>query len=137
MRILRRNLSIEPDTNLNTLHLICQLIIGLGILNVWFLRFNRSTAYRGKDAQNLKEEFAAYGLPPWAVWVVGIVKVGAAIALLIGIFVPHIVVPAAIVMAALMVGAVLMHLKVKDAPIKFLPAATLLVLSLVLIFTQG
>ena len=120
---------------MSTLHQICQVIIGLGILNVWFLRFNRSTSYRGGDARNLREEFAAYGLPSWAVWVVGILKVGAAVALLIGIFVPQLVTPAAILMAALMFGAVLMHVKVKDPFVKFLPAATLLVLSLVLIFT--
>jgi uncharacterized membrane protein YphA (DoxX/SURF4 family) len=114
---------------------IAQVIIGLGILNVWILRFNKATAYRGGQATNLREEFAAYGLPAWMLWAVGILKVAAALALLVGIFVPVLVTPAAGAMAFLMVGAIVMHLKVKDAPRKSLPAAIVLVLSLVLVFT--
>lgn len=117
------------------LHTLCQLAIGLGILNVWFLRSKRKTSYRGGGAASLKEEFAAYGLPGWMFVVVGILKVGAALALLAGVFLPDLVKPAAIVMAGLMGGAVVMHVKVKDPAEKSLPAATLLLLSLVLIFT--
>ena len=120
---------------MNTLHIACQLIIGLGILNVWFLRSKKSTAYRGGQASTLKDEFDAYGLPPSMFILVGILKVGAALALLAGIFVPQLVLPAAVVMAVLMAGAILMHIRAKDAPHKSLPAATLLVLSLVLILT--
>ena len=115
--------------------IICQVIIGLGILNVWILRFNRSTAYRGKQARNLKEEFEAYGLPGWFIYLVGAIKIPAAVALLAGIFVPVLVVPAASAMAVLMLGAIFMHLKVADEPKKFLPASAVLVLSLILIFT--
>ncbi len=99
------------------------------------MRSGKKTSYRGGDAASLKEEFGAYGLPGWMFWVVGILKVGAALALLAGIFVPELVQPAAIVMAGLMIGAIVMHVKVKDAPGKSLPAAIMLVLSLVLIFT--
>jgi uncharacterized membrane protein YphA (DoxX/SURF4 family) len=120
---------------MNYLHVICQLVIGLGILNVWFLRPGRKTSYRGGEAASLKEEFGAYGLPGWMFWAVGILKVGAAVALLAGIAVPALVQPAAIVMAGLMTGAIVMHVKVKDAARKSLPACILLVLSLVLIFT--
>lgn len=120
---------------MNIFHIVLQLVIGLGILNVWFLRSNRSTSYRGGDATNLKEEFAAYGLPGWMFVVVGILKVGSALALLAGIFLPELVKPASIVMAVLMTGAIIMHAKVKDAPRKSLPAGILLVLSLTLIFT--
>ena len=118
-----------------TLHIICQLIIGLGILNVWFLRSMKKTSYRGGDSSSLKEEFAAYGLPASVFLIVGILKVGAALALLAGIFVPVLVNPAAMIMAGLMIGAIIMHLKVKDEPKKSLPAAIILALSLVLIFT--
>jgi len=118
---------------MDIIKILCQLIIGLGILNVWFIRFNHSTPYRGQGAQNLKEEFEAYGLPSWFIYLIGATKVPAAIALLVGIFVPGLVVPAAIVIAALMLGAVLMHAKVKDGPIKFLPASSVLLLCLVLI----
>ena len=117
------------------LHIICQLILGLGILNVWFLRSKKKTSYRGCETSSLKEEFAAYGLPGWVFLVVGIFKVGAALALLAGIFVPELVKPAAIIMAGLMVGALSMHVKVRDSPKKSLPAAVMLTLSLVLILT--
>ena len=120
---------------MNILHIIIQLIIGLGILNVWFLRSSKNTSYRGGEASNLKEEFRTYGLPEWMFWLVGVLKVGAALALLAGIFLPALVVPAATLMAALMLAAIATHAKVKDAPVKSLPAVTLLILSLILIFT--
>lgn len=50
---------------------IAQLIVGLGLLNVWLIRFNKATAYRGGAAQSMKQEFAAYGLPEWFCYVVG------------------------------------------------------------------
>jgi hypothetical protein len=53
---------------------VLTVIISLGILNVWLLRFNKPTPYRGGTAKNLKEEFAAYGLPVWFMWVVGASK---------------------------------------------------------------
>lgn len=119
---------------MEVIKIICQLVIGLGILNVWLLRFNKSTPYRGRQASNLKEEFAAYGLPAGSVYVVGVLKVSAAIALLIGIAFPVLVLPAASVMAVLMLGAVGMHFKVKDAPHKFVPASSVLLLCLIVIF---
>ena len=120
---------------METLTLIGQLVIGLGILNVWFLRFNRKTEYRGGTAGNLKEEFAAYGLPAWSVWVVGGLKVAAAVALLAGIGLPVLVFPAATLMAVLMLGAIIMHIKLGDPAKKSLPAAVLLLLSLFLVYT--
>ena len=120
---------------MSTVHLVIQLIIGLGILNVWFLRSKKPTAYRGGEATSLKEEFAAYGLPGWMFVVIGILKVGSALALLAGIFLPELVKPAAGTMAVLMAGAIGMHLKVKDPAKKSIPAAILLTLSLVLFFT--
>lgn len=127
--------SVVSRKAMEFLRIACQVVIGLGILNVWFLRCGKKTPYRGKDATNLKEEFAAYGLPSGVFVLVGILKVGAALALLAGIFLPALVQPAAIVMAVLMLGAITMHLRVGDPPGKSLPAAALLVLSLVLIFT--
>lgn len=112
--------------------LICQIVVGLGILNVWLLRFNKSTPYRGREATNLKTEFEAYGLPAWSVYAVGVIKVPAAIALLIGIALPALVLPAAAVLAALMLGAVAMHFKAHDAAQKFVPASLVLLLCVVI-----
>jgi uncharacterized membrane protein YphA (DoxX/SURF4 family) len=117
------------------LQICCQLIIGLSILCVWFLRSNKKTSYRGGASSSLKDEFTAYGLPVWMFWIVGILKVGAALALLVGIVVPVLVNPAAMLMAGLMASAIIMHLKVKDSPNKFLPATIVLTLSVILIFT--
>ncbi len=110
---------------------ISQLIIGLGLLNVWLLRTGKSTAWRGGDAQNMREEFAVYGLSPAVMKLVGFLKISLGICLILGLWVPNITQPAAIAVAALMLGAVAMHVKVKDPLKSSLPALTLLVLSIV------
>ncbi|NBW66916.1 DoxX family protein, partial [bacterium] len=49
---------------------VLQVIVGLGLLNVWLIRAASATAYRGGAAKTIKEEFAAYGLPNAAMYVV-------------------------------------------------------------------
>ena len=61
---------------------IIQIIIALGIFNVWILRNGKPTGWRGGNAQNMKEEFSVYGLPGWFVWVVGFLKLLFAILLI-------------------------------------------------------
>ena len=119
------------------LTLTLQIVLAGGILNVWILRFNRSTPYRGKSAKSLPEEFAAYGLPRWFMWLVGFLKVGSALALLVGIWWAPAVLPGALVLAVLMLGALVMHLKVKDPWNRSVPALTVLVLTLTLAFLQS
>ena len=113
-----------------------QIIVALGLLNVWLVRAKASTAYRGGSAQSLKEEFATYGLPDWTFYVVGILKVGSAILLLLGIWVksPDLVRPPALIVAGLMVGALAMHAKVKDPLTKSLPALAMLLMCVALWF---
>jgi hypothetical protein len=115
---------------MNTLIIIAQVIIALGIFNVWLLRYNKSTSYRGGGASNMKEEFKVYGLPSWSVNTIGFVKLALAILLLIGIWVPALILPAAVGMAILMIGALAMHIKVKDPLIRSLPAFIMLLMSL-------
>lgn len=112
-----------------TLRIVLQVVIALGIANVWLLRSDKATAYRGGSATNMKEEFAAYGLPAWFMQVIGAAKLILAAALLIGIWVPELVQPAAIGMAALMLGAVSMHVKVQDPLKRSLPALAMLAMS--------
>lgn len=109
-----------------------QIIIALGLLNVWLLRYKKKTEYRGCGSCSLKEEFAAYGLPEWAFYLAGFIKVGGAIALLLGFWKPFLIFPAAVVISFMMLVAVLMHLKVGDNFKKFIPALTMLFLSLLL-----
>ena len=113
--------------------LASRIVIALGLLNVWLLRAGKPTDWRGGDARNMKEEFAAYGLPGWFLWVVVFFKISLAILLLVGIWIPSVTKPAATGIALLMLGAVSMHLKVRDPIKKSLPAFSLLVLSLVVI----
>ena len=110
------------------LQYLLQIIAGLGILNVWLLRFSQDTEYRGGKASSMSEEFLVYGLPPAAVYIVGFSKLVSAVGLLAGIFIQFLVVPSAILLATLMIGAVGMHLKVKDPFKKFIPALTMLTL---------
>ena len=113
---------------------IIQIIIPLGIFNVWLLRRERASAFRGGGAPNLKAEFAAYGLPGWAYYLVGALKLSAAALLLVGLFVPALTLLGAALMALLMLGAVAMHAKAGDPGIRYLPAALMLFMSLALIF---
>lgn len=112
---------------------IAQLIVGLGLLNVWLIRFSKSTEYRGGAAQNMKQEFATYGLPEWFCYVVGGLKVISGITLLIGIFIPGIAVYPAAVVSVLMLGALAMHVKVKDPIKKSIPAACVLALCVLIL----
>jgi hypothetical protein len=103
-----------------------QVLIALGILNVWVVRFGKATAWRGGAATNMKEEFAAYGLPSWAMGFVGALKLLCAAGLVAGIWIPALVQPAAMILGALMLGAVFMHVKVTDPPMRSLPALSML-----------
>ena len=113
----------------NMIGSILQVIVGVGLLNVWLLRRESATAYRGGEAKNLKDEFAAYGLPAPMFYIVGGLKIVCGVLLLVGLAYPPVVLPAAAVVAVLMMGAVAMHLKVGDPVSKFVPAALMLAMS--------
>lgn len=109
---------------------ICQILVALCLLNVWLLRFQRSTPYRGGDARSMREEFAAYGLPGWSPYVIGTLKVGSALCLLAGVWLRFLVFPSALLVAVLMLGALAMHLKIRDPLKKSVPALAILALSI-------
>lgn len=115
-----------------------QVLIALGLVNVWLVRFNKKTKYRGKGAGNMKEEFAAYGLPSWAVYVVGFLKIVIALVMIVGLFRPQIMYPygfpALILLAVLMLGAITMHIKVRDPLVRVLPAISMFAMSLLGIY---
>ncbi len=113
---------------MKTVALIFQVLVSLGLLNVWLLRFRQPTPYRGGQARSMPEEFAAYGLPRWFLWVVGGMKLACAFSLLLGIWMPVLVAPAAVIITVLMVGAIAMHFKVHDPVMKAVPASTVLAL---------
>lgn len=108
---------------------VLQVILALGLFNVWLIRSGKQTSYRGGTAQNLKEEFAVYGLPDGFFKLIGFLKIGAAIGLLAGILVPELGLASAGLLMFLMMGALAMHFKVKDPIQKSIPALLMLILS--------
>jgi hypothetical protein len=108
-----------------------QLAAALWILNVWVLRFNKETEYRGGEAKNLPQEFDVYGFPKGTVWLVGSAKVSLAILLIVGVWVDALVGPAAGALGILMLAAIAMHLRVGDRLKKSAPAISVLSLCVV------
>lgn len=113
---------------MNLILIALQILVALIILNVWIVRPRKATPFRGGEARNMREEFAAYGLPFWFMCVIGALKVTLALALLAGIWIPGLAQWAAIGLGLLMLGALVMHLKVKDPIKKALPSIVLLAL---------
>ena len=113
---------------------LLMLVVSLLVLNVWLLRFNQQTIYRGGDALNMIQEFAVYGLSETTTYLIGALKVLSATGLLVGFFFKKTIVPSASLMAALMCGAILMHFRVNDEAIKFLPAGLMLISSLMIVY---
>lgn len=107
--------------------------MGIGILNVWLIRSGKATDYRGKDAKNLREEFAAYGLPFWFFCLIAVLKISLALSLIAGVWIPVLVRPSALGMAVLMLGAFSMHQKVKDPFSKAWPSLAVLLMSLLIV----
>ena len=115
------------------LQYLLQIVAGLGIFNVWLLRFDQDTEYRGGNASNMREEFVVYGLPTVALYIIGFLKIVSAIGLIAGIFLPLLIAPSAILLAALMIGALVMHFKIKDPFKRSIPALIMLTLCVVIL----
>ena len=85
---------------------------------------------------NMKEEFIAYGLPSWIMYLVGSLKVAFSIGLIAGLWIPEVVVFSASGIAIMMFFAIVMHAKIKDPLTKSIPAITFLVLSVLIILLE-
>lgn len=118
---------------METVVLVAQVVVALGIFNVWLLRSSKATAWRGGDATTMPEEFEVYGLPQWFMRLVGFAKLALAALLIVAIWVPWLAMPAAAGMGFLMIGAVVMHFKVGDPPAKSLPAFTIFLLCVLIL----
>jgi hypothetical protein len=118
------------DTFARTLH----VVVGLGLLNVWLLRPRAGSRYRGGSAATLRQEFAAYGLPELAFYVVGALKISAGVILLAALWLPMPERVAAIIVTGLMIGAMAMHRRVRDPLRKSLPAAAMFAMCVGIIF---
>ena len=122
-----------------TLVFVLKITLFLVIVNVWVCRFKKSTPYRGGQATTMTEEFTSYNLPAFMLYLVGALKMLAASALLLSLFIVNELTPLLVeyslyTMCLLMVGAILMHIKISDPLIKSLPAFLMLVISLAILF---
>ncbi len=115
---------------------ILMAIVALTILNVWLLRFGQASIYRGGAATDMLSEFSAYGLSANMMYAVGAIKVIAALTLLAGFRFPKLITPALITISLFMSAAIYFHFSINDALIKSLPAALLLLGSLLLLYLQ-
>jgi hypothetical protein len=118
---------------MENLQIAIQLIIALGIFNVWIFRINKPTKYRGGNAENMESEFKAYGFSNLIMKIIGFSKLSLAFLLILGIWFPNLIDISAILMGFLMIGAIGVHFKIKDPLIKSLPAFIMLILSAALV----
>ena len=62
------------------------LFVSIVVLNVWLLRFNKATTYRGGNATNMLEEYMVYGFDKPFLYLIGGLKIAAGLGLLLGLF---------------------------------------------------
>ena len=116
-----------------------KIIVGLSLLNVWLLQYNKPSRWRGGDAKTMMQEFDVYGLGSTMCYIVGFLKVGFSLALIASIWladlelVVDLELVAASALGLLLTGSILMHIKIKDALIKSFPAALFLLFCLAII----
>ena len=115
---------------------ILVLFVSITVLNVWLIRFNNATIYRGGDAANMLEEFIVYGFDKSFLYLIGALKISAALGLIIGLFYKKLIVPCALIIGLLMVGAVVMHFRVSDEIHKFIPAGLMLLCSVSIVIVN-
>ena len=113
-----------------------QLIIALGIVNVWVIRRDRATGFRPEGAANISEEFARYGFSDSFRKVIGATKLFLAGLLVIGIAYAPLAIAAAAGLVLLMSGAVAAHIKVRDPLVKSVPALLMLAMSAAVVIVR-
>ena len=115
---------------------IIKLIIICGIFNVWLIRFNNPTPYRGSKAKTLHEEFKIYGYPTWFFYIIGCLKISFALCLAAGFWHQQFVTVGALGLSLLMAGAIISHIKVNDTLQKYIPASIMLLMSLFVLISS-
>jgi DoxX-like family len=121
---------------LDTLAKVLQVVVALGIFNVWLLRLNKPTNYRGGNARTMEEEFRVYGFSRFFMVAVGLLKALFAVLLLIGLVIPEAATIGALGLALLMMAAFLMHVKVRDTLRKAVPALLMFAMSVFVVLAN-
>lgn len=117
--------------------IILKVIVGLSILNVWLLQFNKATKWRGGSAKTILEEFEVYGLSKQFCYVVGFLKVSLAVILLASIQFGNLTLIGSLGLAVLLLGSVIMHIKVSDELLKSFPAFLFLMMNIAIALISG
>ena len=103
-------------------------------MNVWVLRSQTSTNWRGGDALTLKEEFKVYALPSWVFYFVGSAKIFSAALIFSSIWIEQIPYKLfALILSFLMIFAILMHMKIRDEILKSIPAISMLMILIIVL----
>ena len=110
---------------MNELAILLQVFVALVVFNVWTIRSDKPTKYRGGSARTLREEFVEFGLSKKIFLYTSLIKPMLAVALIVAIFFPFMTIPIALLMAFFMAAALLMHYRIRDKLIKFIAPATI------------
>ena len=114
---------------------ILSVVVGLTVINVWLFRSDKSTSYRGGDANSLMEEFVVYGLGDYFL-TIGIIKVGLAILLILSLYFQKLRLISASGIGIMMLVAIYMHFSVGDELIKSMPASVMLLSCLIIAYSS-
>ena len=114
---------------------ILSVVVGLTVINVWLFRSDKSTSYRGGDANSLMEEFVVYGLGDYFL-TIGIIKVGLAVLLLLSLYYKKLRMFSALGIGLMMIVAIYMHFSIGDELIKSMPASIMLLSCLIIAYSS-
>jgi len=114
---------------------ILSVVVGLTVINVWLFRSDKSTSYRGGDANSLMEEFVVYGLGDYFL-TIGIIKVGQAVLLLLSVYYKKLRMFSALGIGLMMIVAIYMHFSIGDELIKSMPASIMLLSCLIIAYSS-
>ena len=113
-----------------------KIIVGVSILNVWLLRKNKETKWRGGNAVNIVEEFQVYGFSKQFCYFIGFLKVSLAIILLASIQFKTLTLIGVLGLSILLLGSIIMHIRIKDAWYKSFPAFLFILMNLMIAYAS-
>ena len=107
--------------SIDTLFTVCKVLLSVSLFYVWVVRY-----------ENIKKEFIDYKLPTWLRDLVGILKLSFSLMIISND--KNLVWIGSMGIIVLMIGALATHFKVKNTFQKMIPAITLLILCLMIIY---
>ena len=107
--------------SIDTLVTVCKVLLSVSLFYVWVVRY-----------ENIKKEFIDYKLPTWLRDLVGILKLSFSLMIISND--KNLVWIGSMGIIVLMIGALATHFKVKNSFQKMIPAITLSILCLMIIY---